>query len=478
MAALGEGGTEVPAAVLPCASCHGFDGVGRPEGGVVPSDITWQALQRPAVRRDRSSRPPYDERLLIRAITMGRDSGGSPLHSAMPRYRLTREEAVALVAYLRLLGTESAPGVSDTAIRLGVVLPPGEGAAARRQAIRGVLDLTAGRASAREEIYGRRIELRFLVAEGSPAERIDQIRAFLNAENPFALLAPHAVGIEEALARLLAETGVPAIGPVSAEPARGEPPVAEVFYLLPGLRHQVQALLRFAESPEPLGAETVAVVFARGDSRAERLASEIVDERAEGVAGARVRPVPVVGGADGLEGAAGTLRELRPDAILLLLPRSAGERLLLRIERSGEPRPLLLVGSLYGSGDPTKTRAPEPFSRYYAWPTLPQDTEPAAWASYRERVADAPWAREHRAAQLYTLAALEVIREALRKVGRRLGRQGLIEALETLYQYETGYSPAVTFHPNRRVGALGAWIVGEDSSEAFWQPIDSGSGSH
>ncbi|HWN42782.1 MAG TPA: ABC transporter substrate-binding protein, partial [Thermoanaerobaculia bacterium] len=29
-----EGGTEVPASALPCASCHGRDGRGRSEGGV------------------------------------------------------------------------------------------------------------------------------------------------------------------------------------------------------------------------------------------------------------------------------------------------------------------------------------------------------------------------------------------------------------------------------------------------------------
>ena len=41
---LGDASTEVPATAMLCANCHGFDGRGNPEGGVVPSDITWQAL--------------------------------------------------------------------------------------------------------------------------------------------------------------------------------------------------------------------------------------------------------------------------------------------------------------------------------------------------------------------------------------------------------------------------------------------------
>jgi len=41
-AILGEGSTRVPASLMPCASCHGSDGKGRPEGGVAPSEITWE----------------------------------------------------------------------------------------------------------------------------------------------------------------------------------------------------------------------------------------------------------------------------------------------------------------------------------------------------------------------------------------------------------------------------------------------------
>ena len=41
------GGTTVPASAMPCANCHGSDGLGRAEGGVIPSNITWEALTKP-----------------------------------------------------------------------------------------------------------------------------------------------------------------------------------------------------------------------------------------------------------------------------------------------------------------------------------------------------------------------------------------------------------------------------------------------
>src|SRR5712672_2748709 len=38
-ATLGQESLSLPATKVPCASCHGPDGLGRPEAGVVPSDI-------------------------------------------------------------------------------------------------------------------------------------------------------------------------------------------------------------------------------------------------------------------------------------------------------------------------------------------------------------------------------------------------------------------------------------------------------
>ena len=39
-ARLGNPGVEVPASLLPCVNCHGADGRGKPEGGIIPSDLT------------------------------------------------------------------------------------------------------------------------------------------------------------------------------------------------------------------------------------------------------------------------------------------------------------------------------------------------------------------------------------------------------------------------------------------------------
>ena len=43
-AVVSRGATPIPASILPCSGCHGDDGAGRPEGGVVHSDVSWSTL--------------------------------------------------------------------------------------------------------------------------------------------------------------------------------------------------------------------------------------------------------------------------------------------------------------------------------------------------------------------------------------------------------------------------------------------------
>ncbi|HKU76411.1 MAG TPA: hypothetical protein VJR02_21045, partial [Pyrinomonadaceae bacterium] len=51
------------------------------------------------------------------------------------------------------------------------------------------------------------------------------------------------------------------------------------------------------------------------------------------------------------------------------------------------------------------------------------------------------------------------------RAGRDLSREKLINSLDSLYEYETGVTPRLTFGPNRRVGAAGAHIITFDPAK-------------
>jgi len=124
MAYLGEASLEVPASTMTCAGCHGFDGQGKPEGGISPSNITWEALTKPYGVTHASGRkhPPYTEGALELALTRGLDPAGNRLLNVMPRYQMSREDMTDLVAYLKRVGTDRDPGLTDNAIRVGMLV--------------------------------------------------------------------------------------------------------------------------------------------------------------------------------------------------------------------------------------------------------------------------------------------------------------------------------------------------------------------
>jgi len=102
LAYVGEASIEVPGSAMACANCHGLDGQGKPEGGVVPSNLTWEALTKPygLTHADGRRHPPYTGRALELAITRGLDPAGNKLLNVMPRYAMSGEDLADLVAYL------------------------------------------------------------------------------------------------------------------------------------------------------------------------------------------------------------------------------------------------------------------------------------------------------------------------------------------------------------------------------------------
>jgi hypothetical protein len=63
-----------------CGNCHGADGQGRPEGGVLPLAIGWEELTKPYGHAHASRRHgAFDERSFARAVNEGLDPAGNRL---------------------------------------------------------------------------------------------------------------------------------------------------------------------------------------------------------------------------------------------------------------------------------------------------------------------------------------------------------------------------------------------------------------
>lgn len=461
------GGTELPASALPCSSCHGEDGRGNPEGGVSPSDLTWSSLTRPYGVRHPSGRehPPYDERLLKRAIGLGVDPAGNELHVGMPRYRMSLADMDALAAYIRRLGRDRDPGVGEDELVLGTLLPPSGGAMTGvGEAIRSTLQAWAAEVNEGGGLYGREVAITTLELPAPLDERPAAVAAFLEAEEVFALVGAFLAGSEDSLPDLLRERKVPLVGPFTLHPKIDEPVNSWVFYLLPGLATQGRALVSYAAGRAREGGAAelpgATVMRPERDAAIEAVAEEMLEEGSrlgwERMEERTYRPEAL----DPL-GVASTLATIDSQVLFFLGPSSSRHLLLQAADHFTWRPEVYTPGSMAG---PEALTTPPAFDGrlFLAFPTLPDDRSPEVVAAYRRLAEAHDLPPEHLTTRLSTLAAARVFEEGAKKAGRDLSRAKLVAALETLYKWDSGLTPPLTYNPNRRVGAQGAYIVAVD----------------
>jgi ABC-type branched-subunit amino acid transport system substrate-binding protein len=241
-----------------------------------------------------------------------------------------------------------------------------------------------------------------------------------------------------------------------------------VFYLYSGVRNQALALAAFASKGQ--GVKKRRVVIVRSvDTRSGEIA-ELVKQAGSAAGWSRVEEALVDGVQSNLSALVNKLKNSGAEVIIFLGPPGA-EAAFLREAQSASWSPIFLVpGSLVGG---SIFDAPAAFDGriFIAYPTLPTDRSPDALAEYRRLAEAHRLDARHLTIQLTALSSAKILVEALKRAGRDLSRAKLIESLEALYQFRTGLTPAVTFGPNRRVGATGAYVVSVDLKEKTFVPV-------
>ncbi len=458
---IGDDSVELPATTLPCASCHGADGRGKPEGGVIPSDLTWASLTKPYGHTHAAGRvhPAFTEQSLERAIVEGVDPAGNRLSPAMPKYQMSRADMNDLLAYLRRLADDRDPGVTDTTITVGTLLPTTGPMAETGQAMREVLTAYFAELNQQGGIYHRRIEFKVSAAE--------QAQQFLASEPVFALVGAMPAGAEQEVAALVSREETPLIGPFTLDPQLTSPPDRYTFYLLAGGSEQARALANFA-AQQVNPAQTKAAFIVLEEARANALATALESQCQQ----ADWKTVKRYAYPRGQWQAASFVKRLQQDGMELVffLGASGDETTLLDEAAKLNYAPqLYLPGSLAARA--TLNALPGLRQNVYlAYPTLPSDQTPTGLTKFREFLSRHKIAPRQSAAQLSAYVAARLFTEGLKRAGRELTREKLITALEGLYEFDTGLTPRLTFGPNRRIGAFGAHIVTFDRAKKEFVP--------
>ena len=458
LAYLGESSLEVPGSEVACANCHGFDGEGKPEGGVNPSNLTWEVLTKPYghTHADGRKHPPYTERALELTITRGTDPAGNKLLSVMPRYVMSREDLADLIFYLKHLGEDQDPGITKNKIVIGTALPAKGVMADVGQAVKAVTAAFFDELNSQGGIYSRHLELKCIETAETPAATRVNLERLIRDEQIFALTSVFIAGSEKEIIPLMAQQDVPLIGPLTLYPQIGLPLNREVFYLLSGTDGLARALIDFTSKKPEFQNLGVTIVYPSSENNAG-VVEAVRDQRKKyGLSAPRIYEY-VAGRLDAAK-AVNQLGKTNPDMVLFL---GNSEEALSFMRAADEQEwfpPIFLPGPAAGT---EIFLAPPGFNGkvFLSFPTSPADQSAEGIKEFDALVEKYKLTNHHVATQMLAYSAAKILVEALKRAGRDLSRDKLIQSLEGLSDYPTGLTPPVTFGPNRRIGAMGAYVV-------------------
>ena len=256
------GEIDVPASTVSCAGCHGLRGEGKTEGGVTAGTLTWPHLLKPYGHTHPTGRKhgPFTESSFIRAVVNGVDSDGNDLQVVMPRYKLTAEDMADLLAYVKRIDTDLDPGLTDTSIKIGLVLPSQGALADVGAAMKDVFTAYFDNLNNRGGIFSRKIDLRVADAGAGGSTTASVAQTFARQEQIFAFVGGLSAGADAQIAAFARDAEIPFIGPSTLLPHAETPANRYLFYLLPGVAEQAVSLVNFAAAQPELRNARIAIV--------------------------------------------------------------------------------------------------------------------------------------------------------------------------------------------------------------------------
>ena len=382
-------------------------------------------------------------------------------------YVFSPEDLADLIAHLKRVGKDRDPGITDNKIVIGSIVPASATLTEMGQAVRALLTAYFDEVNSQGGIYNRRLELKITETAETPTATRANLERLLRDEQVFAMTGAFIAGSEKEIVSLVAEHGVPLIGPLTLLPQTGVPLNRQVFYLLSGLDGQARALINFAASKPELRSSGLAVIYP--SSELNEISLVAIKDQSKSFA---LKVPEVRSYTPGRFDVAETVKQLKQtnhDNIFFL----GGAEDLLSFMREAEKVSWFPIIFLPGPGVGAGVfNAPAGFDGkvFISFPTSPADQTTEGVKEFRALAEKYRLSPKHVAAQVSAYASAKILVEALKRAGKEVSREKLIQVLEGFSGYSTGLTPAITYAPNRRIGAMGAYVVTVSLKEKQFLP--------
>ncbi|SJM95908.1 conserved hypothetical protein [Crenothrix polyspora] len=448
-AVVGQSSTGVPATLLPCANCHGQDGQGKQEGGVQAVPIAWEVLKQSVGQEGGlRKRKAYTASLFGRAVAQGIDPSDNLLSEAMPRYQFSQDDLDDLVAYLAQMDKKLNEGVSDSDIRIGLLLPPHDSALAELgDVVKRVMEAYLSEINQKNGIYRRTLSLQIVETGDSVIATSHRLQSIFDGWPVLAMANAFIGGAEAEITALMAKAKVPLIAPLTAFVQTKPPMNPYVFYLFPRLHEQAEALVKFAQHRFAQGKPHINLLLPKDDDSSIGITTTLkalCKQLAWGEVGittyvrshlSATQLVTALNTEQSLVFFLGPAEDI-PDLVKALqqqLPTG-----LFFLEPSVNQNIFTLPSALRG--------------RVYAAFPRPINSSSDGFRDFQLFASRNHLPEQYLSTQLAAYSAMKILVEGIKRAGRDVGHEQLLQALEGFSNFDTGLPQPVSYSKNSHIG--------------------------
>ncbi len=352
----------------------------------------------------------------------------------------------------------------DVPIKIAIIVPVDGPVAETGEAERAALQAYIDEVNKSGGINGRKLELRIAPLDKEPATTAANLKRLATEEKVVAFVGGIIAGHEQEIGSVVQSEAVPLIGAASLDPP--EAPNRYVFHLYSGVKDQARALVNFAAGKPELKKAPAVIVYV--DNALNRASVDAVEQQAKLLGWPGVTRIVQMDKAFQAAGLVNDLKQRGVQSVFVFATPAMLKGLIDESVTVGFTPTFLAHGHI--STPQTYGALSSAFKNkfFLSFPTVPSDV--SAISEYRALQANHSLTSSHVASQLQTLAAAKVFVEGLKRAALQPGkpldvkaaREQVINALENLRDFDTGFSPRITFGQERRIGARGAYLISFD----------------
>lgn len=362
--------------------------------------------------------------------------------------------------------TQPVPGVTKDEILIGTWVPKSGPAAAFAALVMGMeakfkaVNDTGG-------IYGRKLRLVSYDDQYNPAVTVSVVKKMVEEDKVFAFVAGVGNANNMAVKDYINEKGIPHIGPGTGISALVEPPTKQIFATTPTVKLEAQVLVRHAV--QDMKAKKIAFFFAEGPIAEDGIPA--VKQAMAKFPDVKVAAEIVYGLRDtDFNSHALKLKQADPDVVIAFSLPPATAALLKESAKIGF-RPKWVVDMHSNLGVMFQLAGPAWHGVHAAnYHPLLTDESKANMKQFKAAMAKYFPDAKDLSAPLSGWYHSEVLVEALNRAGAGLTREKLVQALESLKDWDGGLAHKVTFGPGDRQGQ-NAFYVTEAQSDGTYKVI-------